>query len=219
MVEHLGAGWEGEVYRIREDATGIERAAKFFYPERDRDGHAVRFHARKLYKLRHCSILLQYLTVGDARIGGRSTQFLVSELVEGEMLSSLLASMPGQRMAPFEALHLLHDLAAGLEEVHQARDYHGDLHTDNILVQRRGIHFDLKLVDLYHWHAPTRENILDDVVAAIGVFHEALGGAKHYAKQPGVVKAICRGLKRSLIRERFRSAAHLRSYLENMPWD
>ena len=32
VVSHLGAGWEGEVYKIRERNTKIERAAKLFFP-------------------------------------------------------------------------------------------------------------------------------------------------------------------------------------------
>jgi len=219
VVERLGGGWEGEVYRVREDVTGIEQAAKFFYPEHNHRDRAIKFHARKLHRLRNCPILIQYLTMDEARINGQRIKFLVSELVEGLRLSEFLLTLPGKRMQAFEGMHLLHDLAVGLEGIHQARDYHGDLHTDNILISRRGIHFDLKLIDLYHWAAPTRENILDDVVSAIGVFHEALGGWKHYAKQPDQVKGICKGMKRSLIRRKFRSAAHLRSYLESMAWD
>ena len=30
VLSKLGAGWEGEVYKIREIRTGIERAAKLF---------------------------------------------------------------------------------------------------------------------------------------------------------------------------------------------
>ena len=219
VIEFLGGGWEGEVYRVREDVTGIEQAAKFFYPAHNLNDRAIKFHARKLHKLRNCKILIQYLTMDEARIGGQQIKFLVSELVEGQLLSEFLQELPGKRMQAFEAMHLLHALAVGLEEIHQARDYHGDLHTDNVLIRRRGISFDLKLVDLYHWSAPTRENILDDVIAAIGIFHESLGGAQHYARQPGSVKSICKGLRRSLIRRKFRSAAHLRSYLETMAWD
>ena len=33
----------------------------------------------------------------------------------------------------------------------------------------------------------------------IRIFYDAIGGAKHYRKQPPEVKAICCGLKRSLI--------------------
>ena len=31
VLSLLGSGWEGEVYRVREMSTGVERAAKFFY--------------------------------------------------------------------------------------------------------------------------------------------------------------------------------------------
>ena len=35
---------------------------------------------------------------------------------------------------------------------------------------------------------------------------------------PPVIKAICRGLKRSLILERFPTMTHLQSHLETMEW-
>jgi hypothetical protein len=35
VEEFLGAGWEGEVYRVVEVPTGISRAAKLFYPRRN----------------------------------------------------------------------------------------------------------------------------------------------------------------------------------------
>ena len=34
VLSKLGQGWEGEVYLLRETSTGIERAAKFFFPQR-----------------------------------------------------------------------------------------------------------------------------------------------------------------------------------------
>jgi len=50
------------------------------------------------------------------------------------------------------------------------------------------------------------------------LFYDALGGAKHYARQPQEVKTICSGLKRSLILKKFKSAGQLRRYLETMKW-
>ena len=47
VVEKLGAGWEGEVYRVREKTIGVERAAKLFYPHSGARGRAPRFYARK----------------------------------------------------------------------------------------------------------------------------------------------------------------------------
>lgn len=219
VIERLGRGWEGEVYKVRERATGIERAAKFFYPERNMGNKAVAYHARKLNRLRHCRILIPYLTHDHVSHEGRDVPFLVSEFVEGEVLEEFVRKRPGKRLPLFEALHLLHALAAGLEEVHQLKDYHGDLHEENIIVARRGIHFEVKLIDFYRWKTPTTENIREDVRDIICIFHEVLGGRKHYARQPKVVKRICLGLKRTLIRKQFRTAGELRRHLETMSWE
>jgi hypothetical protein len=48
----LGAGWEAEVYLIRELSTGIEHTAKFFFPQRNIKDKSLKFYARKLHALR-----------------------------------------------------------------------------------------------------------------------------------------------------------------------
>ncbi|MBC8424156.1 protein kinase [bacterium] len=214
----LGAGWEGEVYLVREISTGIERSAKLFYPGRNPGNRALRFYAKKLHKLRHCPILIQYHTQERIELGDVDLTVLVSEYVEGELLSIFLRRQPGRRLAPFEALHLLHALADGIELIHDRGEYHGDLHEDNVLVQRRGLGFDLKLVDMYRWGAPSAANIQEDVVNLVKLFHLIVGGARRYAGQPPEVKDICRGLKRGLILERFRTAGDLRQHLESFDW-
>ena len=75
------------------------------------------------------------------------------------MLSEFLERQPGKRLHYFAALHLLHSLASGLEDIHRMGEYHGDLHTDNIIVQRSGLKFDLKILDLYKWGRATAESL------------------------------------------------------------
>jgi serine/threonine protein kinase len=219
VVTRLGKGWEGEVYLIREIATGIERTAKFFFPHRNLRDRSALFHARKLHKLRHCPIVIQYHTQDTVRFRGEDITFLVSEFVQGELLYTFLKRQPGGRLTPFPALHLLHALVSGLESIHGLHEYHGDLHTENIIVQRYGLGFELKFLDMFNWGSPTRENRRHDVVEAIRVFYEALGGQRHYARQPDVVKAICCGMKRSLILKKFRGAGGLRYHLETLEWN
>lgn len=137
---------------------------------------------------------------------------------EGELLSAFIRRQKGRRLSPFPALHLLHALARGIECIHQMGDYHGDLHTDNVIVSRYGLGFELRLLDLFHWGRPRAENIHDDVVNLIHIFHESLGGAARYARLPPEVKAICCGLKRTLILRKFRTAGQLKEYLETMEW-
>ena len=218
VIKPLGKGWEGEVYLVRETATRIERAIKLFFPQRNLKDRAALFYAQKLHKLRHCPMVIQYYNRESFIFRGISITLLVSEFVEGELLSEFIARQPGKRLSAFQALPLLHALANGIECIHLLKEYHGDLHTENIIVLRYGLGFDLKLLDFYHWGAPSRENLRDDIVDLIKIFHEALGGSRYYSRQPTEVKAICRGLKRILILEKFRSAGQLREYLETMVW-
>lgn len=218
VLEKLGSGWEGEVYLVSERAAKIERTAKLFFPQRNIGDKASKTYAKKLHKLRHCPIVIQYHTQDTFLFKGIPIRFLVSEFVQGERLTQFIKRQKGRRLHPFQAIHLLYALAGGIECIHKIGDYHGDLHSDNIIVEHYGLRFDLKLLDMFHWGPPTAENRQDDVIDLVRIFYDVLGGQKHYAKLPAEVKAICCGLKRSLIVKRFRSAAKLRGYLENMQW-
>ena len=102
--------------------------------------------------------------------------------------------------------------------MHHLRDYHGDLHDDNVIIRRQGITFDVKLVDLFHWGSPRPENIRDDVCDLVRIFYDAIGGPKRYAKHTPEIKLICCGLKKTLILKKFRNAGQLRRYLEAIEW-
>ncbi|MBU1698983.1 MAG: protein kinase [Candidatus Eisenbacteria bacterium] len=214
----VGAGWEGEVYRVVEVGTGIERAAKLFFPHRNIGHRTSRSYAKKLYKLRHCSMLIHYQTEEVFTFRGIDVVALISEYVEGEMLSDFVKQLPRRRLHPFEALHFLYALSLGMEEVHRANEYHGDLHSDNIIVSRYGLRFDLKLLDLFHLGGSKVNNRRVDVCDVIRMFYDVLGGAPAYAKHPEAVKYICSGLKTSLILDKFPTMSRLRRHLEEMAW-
>ena len=211
---YLGSGWEGEVYRVSELRTGIPRAVKVFYPQRNVRDRAVRFYARKLDRLRKCSIVIQYHHSEPIRFRGSQVTCLISDLVEGELLAGFVARRPGKRLPPFEALHLLHALAGGLEQIHCLKEYHGDMHDGNVLVARRGIHFEVKLVDFFYWGRPDRGKIRDDVIQLVRLLYDMVGGQRHYAKQPAEIKAVCCGLRHDLITRKFPTAGHLRQHLD-----
>ncbi|MBI4844854.1 MAG: protein kinase [Nitrospirae bacterium] len=218
IISKLGEGWEGEAYKIAEIQTGIERTAKLFYPKRNPRRKTSMRYAKKLHKLRHCPMLIKYHTGERFTYKKASITALISEYVEGEVLSEFLKKLPGKRLHPFEAVHLLHILAKGIEQIHQYNEYHGDLHLDNIMIKRFGLSFEVKILDFYHWEATKSENKQNDIIDLVRVLYDSLGGAKHYAKQPDFIKYICCGLKRSLIIEKFRTVSILRKHLELMEW-
>lgn len=219
VIERLGGGWEGEVFRVREQLTGVDRAAKFFYPNRNAKDRAVKFYAKKLHKLRDCPVVIQYVTQEKIECQGVPVTFLVSEFAEGQVLSDFIKEQPGKRLTPFEALHLLSALARGMAQVHQKRESHGDLHSGNVMVRRHGLHFEVKVIDFFQWEGGRPEQLQDDVCGLVEILHASVGGARHYSKQPAVIKEIVRGLKKSLIAQRFRNAVQLRDYLDELSWD
>ena len=101
MVTLLGAGWEGAVYLVRERGTGIERTVKIFFPQRNPRDRTLRFYARKLHKLRHCPVVIQYHTRDTFIYNDTKVSFLLSEFVEGELLSDFLKRQRGHRLSPF----------------------------------------------------------------------------------------------------------------------
>jgi tRNA A-37 threonylcarbamoyl transferase component Bud32 len=215
----LGAGWEGEVYRVRELTTGLPRAVKLFFPQRNLRDRAVRVHARKLEQLRACPLVIQYHHLESLRHRGTRIACLVSELVEGEQLEEFVKRQRGKRLHPYEALHLLHVLAGGVAQIHRLGEYHGDIHDRNILVGRRGIRFDVKLLDFYHWGRADRANKRADVIQLVRVLYDAVGGKRRYPSQPPEIKAICCGLRHDLILRKYPTAEQLRSHLESFSWN
>ncbi len=219
VLTQLGQGWEGEVYQIRELSTGITRAAKLFYPQRNTNNKTSIAYARMLHKLNTCHMVMQYSAAETLTFQRQPIMALISEYIEGIQLTEYLAQQPGKRLPPFQAVHLLHALTVGVEELHQIKEYHGDLHSSNIIVQRVGLTYDIKVLDMMRWRDSRSANIKEDTINLIHIFYEALGGQKHYAKQPQAIKEICCGLKRSLIQKKFRHASALRNHLESFAWE
>ncbi len=215
----LGSGYEGEVYVIVERATGIRRAAKFYYPQRDPSGKKAIAYARKLDALRHCPILMQYLHQEIAYVKRQKVAVVISELVEGQKLSDFLRAQPDGRLSTFEALHVFYVLVKGIAPIHARGEYHGDIHDDNIMIRRQGVSFEVKLLDFFDLGRPGPTKIRKDVLNLVQVLLTLVGGRACYAGQPQVVKDIVRGLKDSLILERFGSAGDLQRHIEALSWD
>lgn len=219
IVSQIETGIEGELYMLNERATGIERTAKFFFPHRNPQNRVANFYAKKLHKLRHCKILMQYRTQETISYEGTPVTFLVSDFIEGDFLPDFLETLPGKRFSLFEGLHFLHALARGLEQVHMALECHGHVTKENIMVTRHGLGFQVKLVDLVQASTQTKpETIREDVYNILKVFYESIGGARVYAKLPEEIKEIFCGLRRSLVAKKFRNAGALRRHLETMRW-
>ena len=218
----LGAGWEGEVYKVIEAVTEVPRAAKFYLSRGERTASEVRkamqAHARKLARLRGCFMVLQYHHSEVLRVRNKQVPAMISEYSPGLPLDVWLGYRRRGSLDAFEGMTLLHAICRGLVAIHDRGEYHGDLHAGNILVRKRGIRFEIKILDFFHHGRQRVEPRRQDVVDAIHLFYDALGGASAYAGLQPEAKFIIRGLRAGLIRQRFPTARHLQHHLESFTW-
>lgn len=218
IIAKLGAGWEGEVYLTKERDTGIERTAKFFYPQRNIKNSSAKTYAKKLHKVRRSPVIIQYHNLEETQYLDSTISCLISEYVEGEILQEFINHHPRRRLEIFEALHLLYALVSGLDSIHQLGEYHGDLHTGNVFIRQRGIFFDVKFFDLFDWKDSKKENMRKDICDLIRIFYDSIGGAATYRHQSHQIKFMVCGLRRDMIIARFPSAGQLKKYLESFQW-
>ncbi|MFW7381344.1 MAG: protein kinase domain-containing protein [Oligoflexus sp.] len=219
IISKLGSGWEGEVYLTEELDTGIERTAKFFYPQRNIRNSAAVAYAKKLHKVRQSPVIIQYHNREQTLFQEREVTCLISEYVDGDILQDYINRHPRRRLQSFQALHLLHAMACGLESIHQLGEYHGDLHTGNVFVKQKGIFYEIKLFDLFDWKDSKRENRRKDICDLIRIFYDCLGGAATYRLQSDEIKYIICGLRRDMILNKFPTVTALKNFLETFDWN
>lgn len=219
VMRKLGSGWEGEVYLVKELDTDIERAAKFFYEKRNPKNKTIKNYARKLHKLRACHSLIKYIAKEKLQHRGEEVTYLLSDFIEGETLDSYMERTSPKGVHFFQALHLFYAIVKAVEEIHKSREWHGDIHSENIIVQKAGLYYELKLIDIFQTGHGQKGSIQDDVFQLCHLLYEMIGGREFYRHQPQMIKSICSGLKKSLIRKKFKNATQLRDYLESSPWE
>ncbi|HVS03254.1 MAG TPA: protein kinase, partial [Thermoanaerobaculia bacterium] len=133
VVDKLGEGGMGEVYRARDTRLGREVAIKVipeaFLADPERLGRFER-EARLLASLNHPHIAAIH---GVEEVEGR--RFLVLELVAGETLAERLGRGP---IPVEEALELARQVAEGLEAAHGKGIVHRDLKPANVKVTPEG---------------------------------------------------------------------------------
>ena len=133
VLERIGEGTEGEVYKIKEKATGLTRAAKVYYDAKNSKKRFVRY-ARKLDALRDCDIVVKYFHAEEIFIGDSFVYCLISEYFDGAVLDEFLNAYRARRMPPFEALHLIYNLASCIEDMDAREEFRGSRPPDTLFV-------------------------------------------------------------------------------------
>jgi serine/threonine protein kinase len=139
IISPLGTGGMGQVYRGRDTRLQRSVAIKVLHDHAALDPDRQRRFAQEAVAasaLNHPNIL----TVYDVGAAG-DTQYLVSELIDGE---SLRTEMNRDRVPLKRVIEIAHQIAEGLAAAHDAGIVHRDLKPENVMVTPDGR---VKIVD------------------------------------------------------------------------
>ena len=132
VIELIGHGGMGAVYRVRQRNLDRIVALKVFLAERDDPEFAARFQreARALAKLNHPNIV----TVHDFGQRGQ-LHYLLMEFVDGLNLRQVTLA---DRLSPVEALEMIPQLCDALQYAHDQGVIHRDIKPENLLLDVNG---------------------------------------------------------------------------------
>src|SRR5918911_542131 len=133
IVEQLGRGGMGIVYRAERVLVGDEVALKILHREFVAEGETVerfRREARAAAKLRPPNVVTIY-DYGEAG-GAEAPAYIVMELLKGKSLRDLLRREGN--LKPERAIQLMRGICAGIGLAHRRHIVHRDIKPDNIIL-------------------------------------------------------------------------------------
>jgi serine/threonine-protein kinase len=134
LLERIGAGGMGEVWRATDQVLGRTVAVKLILPQLLEDPGFDRrflFEARAMASLQHSGVV----SIHDYR-SEREGAFLVMEFVDGEPLSVTLRRLG--RLNPVDTMNLVAQAADALAAAHARGIVHRDVKPANLLIRRDG---------------------------------------------------------------------------------
>lgn len=139
IVNVLGKGGMGEVYRADDLRLGETVALKFLLPTAERDDRrreALLSEARLARKVSHPNVCRVHDISVHGTEDGEELHFISMEHVEGGDLASLLRRIG--RLPKAKALEISREICAGLMAVHGCGMLHRDLKPSNVMIDREG---------------------------------------------------------------------------------
>ncbi|MFN8179750.1 MAG: serine/threonine-protein kinase [bacterium] len=166
IVEKLGAGGMGEVYRARDPRLGRDVAVKFISPGASEDKDRLRrflVEARTVSGLNHPNIVTLH-EIGESDSG----PYLVTEFVEGRTVRRMLTA---GTILPADALDVAIQAARGLQKAHDAGIVHRDIKPENLMMTPDGFVkvLDFGLAKLASTSDATAMGSLDQGLTAPGI--------------------------------------------------
>lgn len=138
LLEKLGSGAMGVVFKCKDRISGVEYALKMVPPELVRDAEAmedVRENFKLVHGLKHQNIASMDFLDRDEY----GSYFLIMEYVQGESLTQWIKKKwRSGRPESAEIVHIVKQIAAALDYAHSQQILHRDIKPANVMVDEKG---------------------------------------------------------------------------------
>jgi len=134
VIEELGHGGMGRVYKVQDTKIGEKIALKLIRPEAGLDNKSLERFSNEIKlarKIRHKNVC-QMFDLGE----DQGTRYITMEYVHGEDLKQLIRKVG--RLSPGQAIGIARQVCDGLEEAHKLGVVHRDLKPQNIMIDEEG---------------------------------------------------------------------------------
>jgi serine/threonine protein kinase len=164
ILQRLGTGGMGEVYKVEHTYLGAIRVIKVIRPQisESRDAHD-RFlrEARLATKVQHSNVA----TLHDFSALPDGAHYMVWEFIDGENLAERIRRRG--TLPPREAVHIAIQALEGLDAIHRAGIVHRDISPENLMLMRGDDGEEhLKIIDL----GVAKMDGSSDVATQTGIF-------------------------------------------------
>jgi len=134
VIEELGKGGMGRIYKVVDKKINEEVALKLIRPEIAADKNTIKRFSNELKfarKISHRNVGRMYHLGEEEGI-----HYITMEYVPGENLKDMIGMM-GQ-LSPGQAVSIARQVCEGLSEAHKLNVVHRDLKPNNIIIDREG---------------------------------------------------------------------------------
>lgn len=134
IIEELGTGGMGKVYRVEDKKTKEELALKLIKPEISADKRTIERFSNEIklaHKISHRNVCRMF-HLGEEK----GTHYITMEYVPGEDLKSFIRR--SRQLTTSTAISIAKQVCEGLSEAHRLGVIHRDLKPQNIMIDKEG---------------------------------------------------------------------------------